>query len=37
MAWVTVPVLLLFVLGNWWPVRRGVSKVARVAPPSDSA
>ncbi|SCZ03681.1 hypothetical protein SAMN02745898_107113 [Streptomyces sp. 136MFCol5.1] len=37
MAWATVPVLLLFVLGSWWPVRRGVSKVARVAPPSDSA
>lgn len=37
MAWATVPVLLLFVLWSWWPVRRGVSKVARVAPPSDSA
>lgn len=37
MAWATVPILLLIVLWSWWPVRRGVSKVAGVAPPSGSA
>lgn len=37
MAWATVPIMLLFVLYSWWPVRRGVSKVAGVAPPSGSA
>lgn len=37
MAWATLPIMLLFVLYSWWPVRRGVSKVAGVAPPSGSA
>ncbi|MGC5006126.1 hypothetical protein [Streptomyces sp. DT203] len=37
MAWATVPILLLSVLWSWWPVRRGASKVAGVAPPSGSA
>lgn len=37
MAWATAPILLLSVLYSWWPVRRGASKVARVAPPGGSA
>lgn len=36
-AWATAPILLLSVLYSWWPVRRGASKIAGVAPPGGSA